>query len=482
VNKTPFSPPWNHPDKDGGALNDHEFFEGGVDAGPFGADTCFATAVANTRSSQSLTATLFDYDRFSLPVCGKLEVQKYIDVDMSGTSNTGDVTSGAAVGGWSFTVKGPSPSTTTVCSGTTGTDGKLVCGAGQSLENLLPGTYSITETQKTGFFNTDAADNTPDPTINENATVTGTITVGVSGGTAKFGNTCFVDKTFQITSVPDSVNSVSVEYRVMTGTHAAATYTTLPLTKSGTTYSAAVNDTFNQGDTIAWRWYVNGDTANKVDGATEAAPESLASSGYSTCAKTNTDQLDLVTLQGFKFKDVNGDAAIDAGDTKAGGWEFTLKRVLGDNGTPGDPSDDLLSAVLQTVNSETGGANEGRYQFTNVAPGTYRIFETGRTGWVQTQPSSPAYRQVTVVLGATSPVSSGDFLNTPTARIDIDVTSLASLPGGGDAMEASSISCVKTAGNTNVADLTDADATGNGYQSGSVRAGSYTCTVVIIDP
>jgi hypothetical protein len=482
---TSLDPPWNTWDKDSGSLDlipTQQFYEGAINVTDFNLEPCITNLLTDTRASTSTTSTLYDYSLTSFPVCGDMEVKKYIDADLSGTNNTGDTTTGTDVAGYTFTVKGPLPSTNTICTGATDSTGVLSCTTG-SLSGLSPGQYTITETQKTGFFNTDAANGLAPAEINEAASVSATVTVTAEGGSFAFGNTCFVDKTFQITSVPDTVNSVSVEYRVMAGTHASASYSTLALTKSGTTYSGAVNDTFNQTDTIAWRWYINGDTANKVVGATEAAPESLASSGYSTCAKTNTDQLDLVTLQGFKYKDVNGNGTIDSGtDTPAGGWEFTYKRVLGDNGTPLDPSDDVLSAVLGTTTSSSTAPNIGRYQFTNVAPGTYRIFETGRSGWVQTQPSSPAYRQVTVALGASSPVSSGDFLNTPTARIDVDVTSLATLPGGGDAMKASSISCVKTAGNTNDADLADKDATDNGYQSGSVRAGSYTCTVVIIDP
>ncbi|MCU1463000.1 MAG: hypothetical protein JWO37_3075 [Acidimicrobiales bacterium] len=64
------TPPWNHPDKDGGALNPLEFFEGGVNLTAAGlGSSCFATFVGDTRSSQSPTATIFDFARGSLGVC-----------------------------------------------------------------------------------------------------------------------------------------------------------------------------------------------------------------------------------------------------------------------------------------------------------------------------------------------------------------------------------------------------------------------------
>ena len=69
VNRTPLNTPWASPDKNGGDLDALEFFEGGVNLGSRQAAGCFASYLANTRSSQSLTATIFDYDQGSLPVC-----------------------------------------------------------------------------------------------------------------------------------------------------------------------------------------------------------------------------------------------------------------------------------------------------------------------------------------------------------------------------------------------------------------------------
>ena len=74
---TAISPPWKHPDKDccgkaspNPALNPLEFFEGGVDLTATGiGDACFARFLANTRSSQSLTATIFDFAAGNLQTC-----------------------------------------------------------------------------------------------------------------------------------------------------------------------------------------------------------------------------------------------------------------------------------------------------------------------------------------------------------------------------------------------------------------------------
>ena len=81
--------------------------------------------------------------------------------------------------------------------------------------------------------------------------------------TLEFGNACYVDKTFEVTSVPAGVTAVTVEYNVAPFGDA---YTTLPLVKQAapsTTYAATVADALKQSDSIAWRWYINGDTAHR---------------------------------------------------------------------------------------------------------------------------------------------------------------------------------------------------------------------------
>jgi hypothetical protein len=63
-------------------------------------------------------------------------------------------------------------------------DNPAVCATGNLL-NLTPGTYRITETQKTGFVNTD-----PGPGVNTAAFPFKDVVVGVGGATTGLGNTC----------------------------------------------------------------------------------------------------------------------------------------------------------------------------------------------------------------------------------------------------------------------------------------------------
>ena len=84
TNLANINPPWNHPAKTAaadGSLLPQEFYEGGVDVTQLQIDAgnvdgngnplvpCITTFLADTRSSQSPTATLFDYAAGSFPVC-----------------------------------------------------------------------------------------------------------------------------------------------------------------------------------------------------------------------------------------------------------------------------------------------------------------------------------------------------------------------------------------------------------------------------
>ena len=72
TNSASVDTPWTSPDKNGGNLDPTEFFEGAInltDSFGLGEDTCFARFLANTRSAQSLGATIFDFAEGELDVC-----------------------------------------------------------------------------------------------------------------------------------------------------------------------------------------------------------------------------------------------------------------------------------------------------------------------------------------------------------------------------------------------------------------------------
>ena len=71
VNANPVTPPWATQDKDGNnVLDASEFFEGGLNVTRSAIHfECFNRVLFDTRSSQSLTATLFDYTLGSFDTC-----------------------------------------------------------------------------------------------------------------------------------------------------------------------------------------------------------------------------------------------------------------------------------------------------------------------------------------------------------------------------------------------------------------------------
>jgi hypothetical protein len=293
-----------------------------------------------------------------------------------------------------------------------------------------------------------------------NATVTKDVTVGVSGATARLGNTCFVDKTFQINGVPTGASapsSITVNYTIASGPTPFPSSGSLNLSnQGGGVWSGTVADTFVQTNTIDWAWFINGDSANVKTGGTG---ESLAAGAFPTCADTNTDTFPLSTLTGFKYKDVNNNGDFNSGtDLNGPGFTFDLK-----SGT----------TVLQTAVS---GSN-GNYSFTNVAPGTYTVAERDETGWTQTEPAGGnAVDRTVVVPFNQASVTIGDFGNHPLSNISASFTPLAkSPPGSATPATHSTIECRDAANNV----VASGTSSANGM---NLPIGTYTCTIVIVDP
>lgn len=71
------------------------------------------------------------------------------------------------------------------------------------------------------------------------------------------------------------------------------------------------------------------------------------------------------SISGYKFNDLNGNGVKDDNEPKLSGWTINLY----------DDQDQLLASK---VTDSTG------YDFTNLAPGTYKVCEEGQAGWTQT--------------------------------------------------------------------------------------------------
>jgi protocatechuate 3,4-dioxygenase beta subunit len=80
----------------------------------------------------------------------------------------------------------------------------------------------------------------------------------------------------------------------------------------------------------------------------------------------------MLAISGICFLDSNGNSQRDQDESPFSGWEIQLKDGSGN--------------VLQTATTSFGPGSEGRYEFMNLAPGTYRVSESPRAGWIRTFP------------------------------------------------------------------------------------------------
>jgi hypothetical protein len=388
-------------------------------------------------------------------------VSKYIDANENGERDAGDGAPLAGdLGGWSFTVSGPAGT----CTGTTDSAGNLgTCttskGETIDLTALFPGTYTVTEnsnstktigSNSSAFFNTDPGPTPATPPVSKTASV------GIVGSSVvSFGNTCFASASFEVDGVPTdgSVSSVTVSYTVNGGTAH-----TVSLTQAGSTWTASVPG-LRRGDSISWSFYIDGDSAHSQ------AASAFSLAGYPTCGGSQSVQFPTATVNGLKYKDINGNGSQDLGEPDLQGFKFNL-----------------INSSNKTIASTSSDAT-GAFHFTGVNPGTYTIHEEPVSGWKQTQPAGGGDASVTVFLGETSVPSSGPvmFGDTPLSKITISFASAAKLQDGSgtDATKATGMQCTDAAkasvgSDTNQNSLSTSDLQLNESQ--------VTCTVTYADP
>ena len=194
-------------------------------------------------------------------------------------------------------------------------------------------------------------------------------------------------------------------------------------------------------------------------------------------------------ISGMKFKDADANGEKGAGEIGLSGWVIHL---FGPNGFHD-------STVTAADDQATPNVDEtGRYSFSGLTPGDYVVCEqlTGKPNWVQsfptgttcatkTVPNEPltslgaAGYSVTTTSGGASP--NRDFGNTPLSTITVTFNPLATLPGGGDATEATDITCVDQDGTGDTVGTTTAT---NSVTTTTLKTNQskVVCTVTYVDP
>jgi hypothetical protein len=218
--------PWpteNKTDGVGHTLRTSEFFEGGIDLSTLGlGNTCFNTFLADTRSSQSLTATLYDFSVGNLGECTSTTTTTPVDAtdtsqppassipaspanaavtvkDQTVITVTGISSFNAAnTANLSWHICGPTASSTQLCDGTAGNVGVAVGSqAIQAAGTYTSPTVTLTEAGRYCFRADFAGDSvTGVPASSDSrasecftiAPVTPTISTNAGAGPVDFGN------------------------------------------------------------------------------------------------------------------------------------------------------------------------------------------------------------------------------------------------------------------------------------------------------
>ena len=93
----------------------------------------------------------------------------------------------------------------------------------------------------------------------------------------------------------------------------------------------------------------------------------------------------LVTIQGLKWDDTNGDGSRDEGEPGIGGWTMALGKVVTQESGDDEDEDSETIPIEIVALSLTG--QDGGFAFSGVGPGHYKIFEEKRDGWRPTNPA-----------------------------------------------------------------------------------------------
>ncbi|TAK61199.1 MAG: hypothetical protein EPO24_05935, partial [Bacteroidetes bacterium] len=104
----------------------------------------------------------------------------------------------------------------------------------------------------------------------------------------------------------------------------------------------------------------------------------------------------LISISGNKFHDINGNGYKDFNEPGLSNWKFFIT-----------PNDSALSD------------SAGTFQFFNVGPGTYTLYEIQQSGWTRTYPPNPAY---TFMAFSGLDISYQDFGNFNLGKFIVDVT------------------------------------------------------------
>jgi hypothetical protein len=343
---------------------------------------------------------------------GSLSGFVYVDANNDGIKQGGET----PISGVSLTLLDASGNT--IATTTTATDGSY------SFENLAPGSYSVVETQPTGYYDgQDALNGTVQPgSIGTDGLSSISVTQGNNAPNNNFGELLpvtigdFVWNDADADGVQDigelGIGGVTL---ILTGTNYAGAAVTDSATTDGNghyhfieapgTYSVSVDTTSAAlaGYTATLPGQGTTDADSNSSGTT--TPATLPSGASDLSIDFGYYLPQLGEIHGTKYLDITGNG-FSADDTPFGGVTITLIDSTGHSTT-------------------TTTADDGSYSFTGLSAGTYKVREVVPDGYVQTGPTSlvpnvtisGGAATYSVVVNAGQSLSGFDFDNTETCDL-----------------------------------------------------------------
>jgi len=329
-----------------------------------------------------------------------------------------------------FTATGTGLSNFSLVDNSTSTDPEKV------FTNLLPGNYSITENSKEGWYLKSATCNngqSPDDL---------TLTAG-SNVICTFTNT----KYGSLTIVKDAKPSSTQEFSFTTTGTGLSDFTLVDNSDTGNPSKKFENllaGTYSVAETVPGDWYLDSNICS--DGSPITAID-LSAGEDITCTFKN---IKYGSISGHKYHDLDGSASTSGDQYAVSGYTIFIDTNNNGQLDAGEPS--------------TTTGTDGSYSFTNLKPGTYKIAEVTKIGWIVLPTTSTSQ---SVTLSAGEDRKNVNFINVEKPTIQV----IKNVDTDGDG----------TADETNVSDWKwkiDNDEYGTGIDPVGIMPGTYTISEV----
>lgn len=180
---------------------------------------------------------------------------------------------------------------------------------------------------------------------------------------------------------------------------------------SSHTFSNLSSGTYTFGEQSADNWqtaFMECRTKNYAISNNQVSV-TLSNGDNVTCYVYN---LELNTITGHKFNDVNDNHVWDNGEPTLKNWTIALTGCV--NNDEDAPSVLCTNQVKRTTTTDANGA----YSFTGLQPGTYTVCEVQQPNWTQTYPQdNNGCHEITIDVEQYGEVFTADFGNHPNPQV-----------------------------------------------------------------